>query len=115
MVIDEFLADAPLVFVRFAESLVRLATPILPDGEIDADRRFRELARTNLVSVGSRLNAEPALEPAVLVQAEHQGGFVIDDPMTRQLDQIIEGGVKSQSLYHDFVVIAHECEIKGKE
>src|SRR5437879_3465378 len=53
--VHQFLADAPLVAIRLAERLERLPAPVLPDREVDTDRRFRELAGANLVRVGPRL------------------------------------------------------------
>src|SRR6476469_6827543 len=57
--VHQLLANAALVVIRLGKFLVGRPTPVLPDGEIDADRRLRELAGADLVSVRPRLDAEP--------------------------------------------------------
>src|ERR1700687_1024102 len=72
MSVHQFLTDFALIGVRLAEGLVRLATPVLPDREVNANRRLGKLARANLIGVGARLNAQPALQAAVFVEREHE-------------------------------------------
>src|SRR5207245_1083432 len=60
--IHQFLANAPLVAVRFAISLVGLASPVLADREINADRRLGKLAGAHLVGSRAGLDRQPALK-----------------------------------------------------
>src|SRR5208283_5159867 len=75
VVVDQLLADLALIAVRLAEGVERLPAPVLTDREVGADRGLVELAGADLVGVGPRFDAEPALQPATLVEREHQRGF----------------------------------------
>ena len=113
--VDQLLAEAPLVAVGVVELLERLAAPVLADREVDADRRLGELAGADLVGVGARLDAQPALKAAALVQRQHQRRLVVDDPAARQLQQVLQGRVQPQGLGDDLVVVAREGEVEGEQ
>src|SRR5947209_3534276 len=88
--VHQLLAEPPLVLVRRAERLERLPAPVLADGEVDADRRLRELAGPHLERVRSRLDAQPGLQPALLVERQHNRRLEVEHLAAGQLDQLLQ-------------------------
>src|SRR5207244_5879050 len=97
-----------------AECLEWLSPPVLPHGEINAHRSFWELPGADLVSVGPRLDAQAALKPAVLIKAEHQRGLVVDNAVTRQLDQVFQGRIEAQRLDYHLIMVAGKRKVEGE-
>src|SRR5580765_8147980 len=79
VLVNEVLADLALDAVALVERLADLACPVLAHREEDGDRRLREIVGADLVSVLARLDVEPALQAAGVVEGEHQRRFVAED------------------------------------
>src|SRR5438132_4651387 len=87
MAVHQFLASLSLVMIRLDKCLAPMAAPILAHREINAYRRLREMAGADLVRVGTRFHVEPTLEPASVVERNHQRGFIIQHLSPRHLNK----------------------------
>ena len=87
--------------------------PVLPDGEIDADLLVGELAGADLEGVRPRLDRQPALEPARLVQGQRHRRLEVDHPPARHVQQPFERRPEPQGLGHELVVVALIAEVEA--
>ena len=115
VVFERVVTDAGEPIQGLAEGVIGRETSVLPGGDVDAELFLGIVAGADLIGVGPRLHAQPALDPTVFIQRDGQRGLVVDHGNAGYFEHPLRGRIDSQGLGHQLIVVAPVGKVESEE